>query len=143
MKKDLLVKKVESASKEELFMMLLDGARTFATQALARMKENDYFASNQLFIKTQRIILELVKSLDRRLIEERLYQNIIGLYMFCYRRFVQGNVKKDENLINEGLQILTDIRNMWKEAIDKNLSENLNPKNNPEDFEPGSLDFSS
>lgn len=140
---ELLRKKVESASKEELLVMLVEGAHRFATQGLEEMKAGNFQSSNELYIKAQKILLELIKTLDKRILDKKIYDNLIGLYLFCFRRLVEGNVKRDEKMILESLKILKDLREMWRDAVNKfHKDGGKRPAASVVKREPGSLDFS-
>jgi flagellar protein FliS len=122
--------------------MLLDGCISFAKQALEKMKAKEFAAANELYIKAERIVLELVKVINPQLLDQKLYNDIIGLYLFCYRRLYWGNIKKDEVSVQESLKILLNLRDMWKEAIDKLKKEqsgDIQPKND----KPPTLDIKS
>lgn len=143
MSHELLRKKVESASKEELLVMLVEGAHRFATQGLDEMKARNFQTANELYIKSQKILLELIKTLDKRVLDKKVYDNLIGLYAFCFRRLVEGNVKKDEKMIMESLKILRDLRELWRDAVNKFHKEGANQQPSAAAKRtPGSLDFS-
>jgi flagellar secretion chaperone FliS len=108
-----------TAPKEELLLMLLDGASRFAEQGRARMVEKKYDESCKLYIRAQRIMIELITSLDSKVIEKSVYDNLVGLYYFVYWRLVRANTSHDPALIDEALRILQHLRETWALAIDK------------------------
>lgn len=122
-----LKSKVQSATKEELLMLAIDSAVSFATQAKKKIQENDVEGSHTLLVKAQRLILELMSSLKKDVLPEDLYKNIVGLYNFIYFRFVWGNVKHDLKMIDEGLQVLKHMRETWAMAINKSEKEKKEP----------------
>ena len=115
---------VQTASKEQLLLMLYDGAIRFGEQAKAKIDEKDIEGSYHLLVKAKQIVVELLCSLDERVGKE-LYDNLGSLYNFVYIRLIEANIKKDKNLIDEALQILMTLRNAWFEAIEKHKKEVL------------------
>ncbi|MBI4569780.1 MAG: flagellar export chaperone FliS [Planctomycetes bacterium] len=113
---------IKTASKEQLLLMLYDGAIRFAEQAKAKIDEKDIEGSYNLLIKSQNIVLELMCCLDKAIGEE-LYSNLMRLYNFIYSRLVEANIKKQNTLVEEGLVILRQLRETWSEAIEKNRKE--------------------
>ena len=114
--------KVFTASREQLLLMLFDGAIAFSEQAKVKIEEKDIEGSYHLLLRAQRILLELVSALDRK-IGEDLYRNLVGLYLFCYRKLVEANIKKDLALVDDALRILSHLRDTWREAVAKAREE--------------------
>ena len=107
---------VKTASQDQLLLMLLDGAVRFVEGALERQAAGDREAKGALLLKAENIILELVQSLSPT-IGEKVYGNLIGLYKFIYGRLVDGNLRDDPASIGEGLRILKDVRETWRQAV--------------------------
>ncbi|MBI4244085.1 MAG: flagellar export chaperone FliS [Planctomycetes bacterium] len=139
---EVLKKKVESSSKEELLIILLDGAISFVKKAQERMNADEYAAANEYFIKAERIILELIKCVNPKLLDDKLYKDLIGLYLFCYRKLYMGNIKKDVESVDEAFKILSNLRDMWKEAVEKFKKDQSGAKIGA-GYKPGSLDTKS
>lgn len=112
-----------TAPREDLLVMLFDGAIRFAGQAKPKIASRDFEGSCKLLIKAQRIVIELMTSLQKDLLEPAVYQNLMGLYNFVYFRLVNANVKKDAAPVDEALKILVHLRETWAMAIDKNRRE--------------------
>lgn len=107
---------IETASPEQLLLMLYDGAIRFLNEALRAMREEDWETYNAKLIKAQNIVSELMASLDVKLAGE-LGQNLFKLYDYIHYRLVQANMKKDEAMVNEALMHLKDLRVTWGEAV--------------------------
>ena len=107
---------VKTASKEQLLLMLLDGAVRFIEVGRDHMARGNREAKSELLLKAQNIILELIQSLNPA-VGEALYKNLIGLYKFIYRRLVEGNLRNDAVLLDEGLKILLNVRETWRQAV--------------------------
>jgi flagellar protein FliS len=114
---------VKTASREQLLMMLIDGAIRFTEQAKMKIDEDDLEGMNNFFIKSQKIMLELITSLDSTTVPEQVYGNLIGLYRFVYQRIMQANLKRDKALADEALSVLADIREIWTIAIKQMYKE--------------------
>jgi len=113
---------VQTASKEQLLLMLYDGAIRFSEQAKSKIDEKDIEGSYHLLVKAKQIVVELLCSLDERVGKE-LYDNLCSLYNFIYIRLIEANIKKDKKLVDEALQILRTLRNAWTDAIEKHKKE--------------------
>ena len=118
-----LESQVLTATKEQLLIMLFDGAIRFSEQAKAKIDEKDIEGSCKFLIKAQRIMVELIGSLNKETIGEEMYGNLVRLYNFVYFRLIQANVKKEVPLIDEALRILRHLRETWAQAVEKNRME--------------------
>ena len=107
---------VKTASQDQLLLMLLDGAVRFVEGALERLGRKDRDGKNEQLLKAQKIILELIQSLNPS-VGEKIYSNLIGLYKFIYRRLVEGNLRDDRACLEEGLKILGEVRETWRLAV--------------------------
>jgi flagellar protein FliS len=111
--------RVLTAPREDLLLMLLDGAARFAEAGRRAMEERRYDESCSSLIRAQRIMMELMTALRKDMLDEELYGRLMGLYFFVYRRFVDANLQRDPALIGEGMRILDELRSMWREAVAK------------------------
>jgi flagellar protein FliS len=107
---------VKTASPDQLLLMLLDGAVRFVEGALERMEKGDREGKGTQLARAGDIVLELVQSLNPA-IGEKLYENLVGLYKFIYRRLVDGNLRDDRASVEEGLRILRHVRETWRQAV--------------------------
>lgn len=117
--KEYLKNKIFTSPKEDLIIMLFDGAIRFCQQAKERLGENDFEGFNKLLIKAQRVMLELINGMDRKNMDEQIYRNLGGLYMFIYRQLVDANTHRDVKKIDDMVGLLSDLRQMWSESIQK------------------------
>ena len=106
---------IKTASKEQLLLMLFDGAIKFLRIAKKAMIAKDYEKSNNHLIKAQKIITEFIVSLDVKQGGETA-ENLLQLYEFYYHSLVKANLKKDVELIEEITNELVNMRKMWSEA---------------------------
>lgn len=110
--------KVLTATPEQLQMMLYDGAIRFAEQAGLAMTNKDFEKSNDLFSKAQRIVQEMICGLKRS-VSPDLCDKLAGLYNFVHRRLVEANIRHDQALLDEALQILRYQRETWQMLMQK------------------------
>ena len=114
-----------TAPKEELLLMLFDGAIRFCEQGKDCINEKDIEGAHNFLMRAQKIMLELVAALDKNALDEKLYKNLTGLYLFVYRRLVHANVRHDIDAIDEALKILNSLRQTWGEAVEKARQEGV------------------
>jgi len=107
---------VETATPEQILIMLYDGAIRFLNQAKVHMQNKDIEQSHVNIIKAQRIITEFMSSLDMELGGE-MAQNLFNLYEYLHYRLVQANIKKDPEALEEVLGHLRSLKATWEEAI--------------------------
>lgn len=108
---------VNYASKEQLLLMLLDGAVKFSKIAREGLKEKDVKKSHTNLIKVQDIFIELMVTLDTGAGDwaNKLYK----VYDFIKERLIQINFKKDIEMMDELLPIIESVRDTWTEAYEK------------------------
>lgn len=120
--KQYKAQEIQTASQEEILILLYDGAIRFLKIAKKAMGSKDIEKSHNHLIKTQRIITEFMMSLDMEIGGE-LAQNLYRLYDYLHYRLVQANIKKDTGMVDEVIDHLIDLRATWKEAIKKAAEE--------------------
>lgn len=108
---------VNYASKEQLLLMLLDGAVKFSKRAELYMKEGNVKKTHESLVRTQDIFIELMATLDRNAGEWAV--QLFRVYDFINQKLVESNLKKDLKVLQEVLPLIEDIRDMWYEAYEK------------------------
>lgn len=111
-----LKNQIETASQEQILIMLYDGAINFLNKAKKAIKENNIEQSCQNLIKAQNIISELQNSLvitDENIVSKDLYK----LYAYFNKRLVFANIKRKIEPIDEVLEHLKGLKETWKKAI--------------------------
>lgn len=106
---------VNTASKEKLLIMLLDGLVKFVKQGIFEMEKGNIAQTNNNFKKAQSIILELQSTLDVKRGGE-IASSLELLYDYIYRRLIEANIKKDKEIGNEVLGFCIEIRDTFNEA---------------------------
>jgi flagellar protein FliS len=111
---DYLEQRIMAAKPEELTLMLFDGAIKFITQAKLFNDQKNIEKSSNANLRAQAIIEELRSTLD---MEIDISKGLEDLYIFMNDRLVDANVSKDNNVLEEVLELITDLRDTWKTAM--------------------------
>lgn len=109
-----LEQKVMSAKPEELTLMLYDGIIKFIKQTKLFNEKKDVEESNRSNLKAQAIIEELRATLN---MDVEISTNFEKLYTFMNERLVEANISKDNAILDEVLELATEFRDSWKEAM--------------------------
>lgn len=108
---------VKMASKEQLLLMLVDGAVKYTKIAKLAIEQKDIAKAHKELTRVQDIFTELMSTLDRNAGETA--ENLLNLYEFIKTQLAQANIKKDVQIIDETLPIIEEIRDMWHEVNKK------------------------
>jgi flagellar protein FliS len=113
---------VNSASPEQLLLMLYDGAIRFISLG-AHAIENGIIDKRAYYInKASAIITEFAVTLDRSQ-DAQLADNLEALYSYMLRRMLQANLHNDTAPLLEVRKLLSDLRAAWAQAIEINKQE--------------------
>ena len=109
-------KSVNHASKDQLLLMLVDGAVRFSRIAREALASKDIKKSHENLVKVQDIFTELMISLDQNSGEwaKQMYQ----VYDFIKTRLFEINIKKDVAMMDELIPVIEEVRNTWHEAYE-------------------------
>lgn len=106
--------KVMTATPAELTLMLYEGAIKFVNKAIMSIEKDDVMGAHNNLMKTQRIIEELMASLDHKYPVAKEFDTV---YEYILRRLVEANIKKDKDILEEVLEHLRTMRDTWKEVM--------------------------
>ena len=106
---------VNYASKDQLLLIILDGAVKFSKMGRQAILDKDIKGAHENIIKTQNIFYELMISLDLNNSGD-WGLNVISIYKFIIDKLVQANIKKDINIMDEIIPLIEEIRDMWNEV---------------------------
>jgi flagellar secretion chaperone FliS len=123
-----------NASKEQLLIMLFDGAIRFLKVAKKALLEKDIATCHTHLLKSQKIMTELMTSLNFD-VGGDVARNLYNLYEYYYYRLVQANLKKDPAMIDEVLDHLVALRGTWADAI-KQAAHEGKAKSSPSSVQP-------
>jgi len=107
---------VNYASKEQLLLMLLDGAVKFAKMARQAILDKDIIRSHENLVKTQDIFTELAITLDQNAGEWAV--NMYRIYDFIKEKLFEANLKKDIKILDEVMPLIEEVRSTWHEAYE-------------------------
>lgn len=103
-----------TATPEELTLMLYEGAIKFMKMAKYCIENKDLAKAHSSLIRAQDIIMELNTTLN---MDYEISHDLRRLYNFTYERLIDANIKKDVKPIDDALEIITEMRDTWKEVI--------------------------
>ncbi|ETI89127.1 MAG: Flagellar protein FliS [Clostridium butyricum DORA_1] len=105
---------VNHASKEQLLLMLTEGAVKFCKIARQAIVDKDVKKAHDALVRTQDIFSELMVSLDTSVGEWAV--QMFNIYAFIKDKLMEANIKKSIEIIDEILPLVEDINETWKEA---------------------------
>lgn len=105
---------VNYASKEQLLLMLVDGAVKFAKRAKEAINKKDIKNAHEYLTRTQDIFTELMISLDQNAGEWA--GNMFRIYEFIKQELVQVNLTKNEDKLDELIPLIEDVQDTWHQA---------------------------
>lgn len=113
---------IATASREQILLMLYDGAIRFCKQAKQAIKEEDTPTKGKYINKAMAIITEFSNTLDHEIGGE-IAANLDALYTFMLKELSTANVNNDHKPIDTTCTMLCELRAAWAEAIEINNGE--------------------
>ena len=104
--------KVQTATPEQLQMMLFDGALRFGEQAKIALQNQKFEESFNLICKVQKILAELSCTLKHSVFPD-LCKKLSALYTYAYRQLVDANMNHSLPAMDEALKVLRYQRETW------------------------------
>ncbi|OOM77923.1 flagellar protein FliS [Clostridium puniceum] len=105
---------VNYASKEQLLLMLVEGAVKFTKISRQAILDKDIKKAHSSLIRTQDIFTELMVSLDTT--QGEWTKDLINIYEFIKEKLVEANMTKKIDVIDEVLPLIEDVSNLWHDA---------------------------
>ncbi len=105
------VSAIETASREKLVQMLLDGALDRIATAKGHMQRDEHARKGEQIGKAISIVEGLRVSLDPAAGE--LSANLGDLYEYIGSRLLSANLRNDESLLDEAASLLREIKSAW------------------------------
>lgn len=113
LRQEYLNRSVMTAGPAELVVMLFDACiKNIKLAQMAMEGKPDFMRASGCLIKSQRIINELISSLDMSI---ELSAKLLPIYEFLLRELRDANVKKDLSQLSGVLEILSTQRDTWSE----------------------------
>jgi flagellar protein FliS len=112
---------VSGASPLQLVIMLYDGALRFMEAGRHAMLNNEVFQQNDNLTRAQRIISELLSTLDLEKGGE-VAKNLFSIYTYVYDRLVEANLEDKPEIVEECSGIFSELRESWVELEKRSRS---------------------
>lgn len=109
------INSVTYASKQQLLLMLLDGAVKFSKIGRQAIADKDIKKAHENIKKTQDIFYELISTLDMQNAGEWGSQ-MISIYTFIINSLVQANLKKDVKEMDDIIPLIESVKETWNDA---------------------------
>ncbi|BCA79148.1 flagellar export chaperone FliS [Desulfuromonas sp. AOP6] len=119
---------VSTASREQILLMLYDGAIRFVRQAEEAMLDKNFSKKTQMINKAMAIISEFSATLDFEVGGE-IAHNLYALYDYMNRELIKGNISNDPGHLQIVHKLLTELRETWAEAVEIYRKEKMADKN--------------
>ncbi len=117
-----LANQVNTASPEQLMLMLYDGAVRFASMAIKAIEDNTPDKRSYYINKTYAILAEFAATLDRNQ-DAGLADNLDALYHYMQQQLMEANLKNDPQPVHAVKKMLLDLRQTWAQAIEQEKQE--------------------
>jgi flagellar protein FliS len=114
--------RAETANPVQLVLMLYDGAIRFLSVAREKMTTEELEARHTNLLKAQRIIAELLASLDKENGGE-VAANLSRLYTFMLQELVEANLHDRSEPIETVIGMLRELRGAWAEVESQQKQE--------------------
>ena len=117
-----LQNQIMTASKEQILLMLYDGAIKFCRQALAANENGNVIEKLGKISKAFAIITEFSNSLNHE-IGGDIAADLDGLYQFMLRELGKARTETSAEHLQNVEKLLVDLRLTWGEAVEINSKE--------------------
>jgi flagellar protein FliS len=115
-KNQYMENEVLTASREELILMLYNGAIKFSHQGIIMQEEQDWGRAGWNLIRAQKIVHYLGLCLDMKAGGD-ISKNLEALYIYINRRLSEGYMNKKSEPIEEAIRLLKTLRDAWNEGV--------------------------
>lgn len=113
---------VNTASPEQILLMLYDGAIRFTKEAIAGVEEDRPDMRRHGVSKAMAIITEFSNTLNHE-IGGKIAEDLHELYAFMIRELTSANMDNDVDKLHVVKKLLVDLRQTWGQAVDINRQE--------------------
>jgi flagellar protein FliS len=107
---------IETATPEQVLIMLYDGAIQYLNKARIAIEEKDGVKCQNNLFACEKILVEFMNTLDMERGGE-LAKNLLSLYKYLYDVLIKVNFSKDLKKLDEVLKHLKSLRETWQKAI--------------------------
>ena len=103
---------IRTADQGRLIVMLYERAIFSLKQAQEKIVAGDYYQRNQLILKAQNIILELMNTLNFE--AGKIAYSLQSLYNYMIRRLILADQTSDQQIVQEVIKILSELKEAWE-----------------------------
>ena len=114
---------VLSASREQILLMLYEGAIKFTKLAIQAAEEKRIADRGHNIIRAFDIVVELQATLDHKVGGE-LAQQLDNLYWFMMDQYTKANLSGDPEPLRANLKVLENLYEGWQQVVEKLKKEN-------------------
>jgi len=111
-----LENQVMTASREQLILMLYNGAIKFANLGLVMFEKQDWGRAGYNLVRAQKIVHYLSLCLNMQAGGE-IAKNLGKLYEYINRRLSQGYLEKAAAPVEECIRLMKTLRDAWDEGV--------------------------
>lgn len=113
---------VNTASPEQILLMLYDGAIRFTRQAISGVEDGKPELRRYGISKSMAIISTFAKTLDHEM-GSHFAADLDALYAFMMRQLTEANLTNDAGKLKVVEKHLVELRGTWAEAIELNKKQ--------------------
>lgn len=113
---------VETATPEQILILLYDGAIQYLNKAKVDLEQSNDEQYHSNIFSCQKIIIEFMNTLDMEN-GGSLAQNLYRLYDYLYNVLLKTGLNRKVEGIDEVLKHLTSLRETWQKAIEISNAE--------------------
>jgi len=106
---------INTASSENLVLMLYDGARKFISRALKALESGDVEGANHNLLRAQDILSELMAGINFEAGD--IAEGLFAIYEYMHFRLIQANLKKEVQAAQEVLIMINELRDVWVQVL--------------------------
>jgi flagellar protein FliS len=104
---------VLTAPREQLVVMLYDGAIRFLSQSAVALRANNKRVFLDRIQRAEAIIKELNVTLDMR--QGEVSERLRAIYQFCNLHLTAATIHGDPRKIDEVIRLLSELREAWQQ----------------------------
>ncbi len=108
---------VTTASREQILLLLYEGAIRFVKQAIVAMEEKRIAEKGRTISRATAIISELMATLNFKVGGE-LAADLENLYIFMIDKLIEGNIENRVECLRQVEGLLTTLYSAWKDIIE-------------------------
>ncbi len=106
---------VETATPVQLICLLFQRGNELMDEAERALTEKDFERANEALTKAQKVVAELISSLDTEKGGE-IAVNLHRLYTFVWERLLHANLRKSVEPLQDAKQIWEQLRQLWEQV---------------------------